>query len=355
MAILFLYIGALLAALGLFIIGSQLKARRGSVRVHGKVVGFSTQDEKSSNGLNYRTVVEYRGLDYQQRYAESPISSSAPLNLINEEIPVYLTPGEFDVANLQSSFSFFIGAVLFAMGAAAIAVFSATFTLDLFSILGALFVTGAIAQSIWKVRRKTSIPWGEWRERAKTAGKARVFLASQKDEILWCHPDTVTVALKRRQRSTRSSIPIGLAVGIGALLLTEQLFESTHTFVTSALRAPGQVVELRHRFDTDGSMYTPVVEFTHPESGEVTRFKHSVSSSHPSYRVGDTVTVLVDPAGKSKAKIDTGLWLYLFPAISGVVGVLFLSVGFRGIFALRRSQRLGSAQTPLPRRPSRSA
>ena len=76
---------------------------------------------------------------------------------------------------------------------------------------------------------------------------------------------------------------------------------------------------------SDSNTYAPVVEFDH--AGKKYRFKDSVSSNPPSYRTGQRVGVLYDPADPRDARIDRGRWNKVVPILSGGCGALFVLLG----------------------------
>lgn len=355
MAILFLYIGAAFAFIGFAISCSVLKARWNSVRVQGKVIGYSTGPGQSSKSPVFHPVIEYRGLDHQTRYVESPIGYPHPHHAPGTRFPVYLRRDEPSAASVQSAVAIFGGGILAAMGIGAVVLFFHIFSTDLFSLASAAFITFMIAKKIWKTRRKVPLSWEEWLKVKKSAKKTRVYPSEEKEAIPWAEPESVAVAFRRTRTSSRVSIPVCLALGLGALALSHHLLVKTEAFLATAHRAEGRIAEFEHRFDSDGSLYTPIVEFVVPGSAEAVRFKHSVSSSHPSYRAGDKVTVLFDPDHPKTARIDAGIWNYFFPGLSGVAGGLFVWLALQSWIAYARLVRSSRTALPLPHRPKHSA
>lgn len=113
---------------------------------------------------------------------------------------------------------------------------------------------------------------------------------------------------------------VGIAVGA-----------STMSFLDSAERTDGTVIELTERTstDSDGSSSTawyPTIEFTTPY-GETISFVGSTGSNPPAHDVGDEVPVAYDPDNPSDAKLSAFLSLYLLPLIFGGIGVVFTPIG----------------------------
>ena len=90
---------------------------------------------------------------------------------------------------------------------------------------------------------------------------------------------------------------------------------------------------------TDSNAYAPVVEFEH--AGKKHSFKDSIGSDPPSYRIGQGVAVLYDPADPREARIDRGRWNKAVPILIGGCGALSVLLG---LWILRR--RGSSAISP---------
>ena len=64
------------------------------------------------------------------------------------------------------------------------------------------------------------------------------------------------------------------------------------------------------------------------------RFRHPAGSSHPSWRQGQGVAVLFDPAQTSEAIIDQGpVWNQALPLIPAVIGLVLLPLGLVALAA----------------------
>jgi hypothetical protein len=110
-------------------------------------------------------------------------------------------------------------------------------------------------------------------------------------------------------------------------------------FLQRAVPTDGRIVDLAVSSDSDSTTYAPVVEFTPSQGATPIRFRHSVSSSHPSWKVGQPVGVLHDPADPSSAIIDQGWWTTAVPLIPGAVGAVFSLLGLYSLYSGRRQQR----------------
>ena len=103
-------------------------------------------------------------------------------------------------------------------------------------------------------------------------------------------------------------------------------YKSTKTFLETAARTEGTVVELI-RSRSDGSdTYKPVVHFV-DQNGKTIEFTSSTSSNPPSYSVDEKVGVWYDPMKPQHAEIDGYFSLWGITAIFGGLGAIFFLVG----------------------------
>lgn len=150
---------------------------------------------------------------------------------------------------------------------------------------------------------------------------------------------------------TRGGRPAGaclgalfLFVGLSALGGAAFWALGTRDFIASAETANGRVIELVAHSGDKGTTYAPKVQFTTKGGGEET-FTSSTSSSPPSHREGDVVTVMYDPAHPEDARIDSFMDLWFGPLlVGGVFGVIFTLIGLavllQGMKAIVQRRRL---------------
>ncbi len=120
----------------------------------------------------------------------------------------------------------------------------------------------------------------------------------------------------------------GLALLIGGVLM----YQNTAAFAKIAEKAPGKVIEVVRRDTT----YVPVVEFYTPDHQ---RFEHisSTGANPPSWKVGDTATVLYDPKDPMQAEIDSFSNMWLGVLILFGLGVINTGIAL-GVIIWRRRQ-----------------
>lgn len=106
------------------------------------------------------------------------------------------------------------------------------------------------------------------------------------------------------------------------------------TLEGQGIEAPGVVVGLQENYDSDGSTYTPVVQFQ-TSSGQSIKFASSYSSSPPAYYVGESVMVVYPPDNPEKAIIkgDGQILHIIFMLLGGIVA----AIGFYLVFSTFRA------------------
>ena len=117
------------------------------------------------------------------------------------------------------------------------------------------------------------------------------------------------------------TLNIGVAVVAGALYWTSHL----HGYIDKAVRTHGTIVSQKSSTSDGSTTYAPVIKFT-PYKSETIRFTSSISSSNPSWEVGDTVLVYYDPDNSSDAMMDRGWFNYFFQLILGFIGLVVFGV-----------------------------
>lgn len=325
MEILFFWVGLIFAGIGLFILWSEFFPGYETMELPGKVVGY-TANTGSKNTTFYRTVAQFKNIDGQDYVVESSVGSNMPMHAIGEILPIRINKSNPTQAHLKTAASFWMGVIFFIMGAGAIVVFFHIFKWNALSIMISLMVTIGMAYKLIGSARPdgaNSEKWKAYREKFKKAARPQAYLLAQADQINWCQPEDLSESLTHLKKSQRFAKPILAIISAAAICGSYALWNKTKNFLQVALRAEGQIIELQARHDSNGTIYTPIVEYTH-EDGKKYSFKHSVSSSHPSYQVGDEVSVLYVREAPTNARIDAGpLWNYLVSILVGAVGLLF--------------------------------
>ena len=126
-------------------------------------------------------------------------------------------------------------------------------------------------------------------------------------------------------------------IGLGMLIGSFFLYQSTNEFLKDVLTTEGTVVELIRSRSTDSTTYRPVVKFR-TRGGSVVEFTSSTGSNPPSYSTGETVEVLFHEASPENAKINGFFSLWGGAVILGGMGAVFFLVGF-SIILFKRSHK----------------
>jgi hypothetical protein len=133
----------------------------------------------------------------------------------------------------------------------------------------------------------------------------------------------------------RSAIGCFLVLGAAVSFLMALAF-GLHTwqFRRTALRASGEVIELRKETGESDITYRAVFRFKDAAGKEHT-VTSSVNSKPATHRVGDRVTVLYHPNRPGAARIDSYWELWFDPTIPGLIAAGF-TLWF--ILAIRRKE-----------------
>jgi len=339
MEILFLFVGLAFVGVGLLIIASETRNRRGTVEVKGTVIGFSTSAASEETSLH--AVAEYPGPDGRTRYVEAAVGSTSPLNAVGETITVLIRPDDPDKAIIKSSLTYVLAAIIALMGLGCCAVFFVVFRIDAFSLVGAAAV---VIVGAWKLRgayRAKPDSLRAWTE-ARRLFAPRTFTEETRNQIRWVDSGAVREAADKQRKMSRIATPILVLAGVGILFLGVHLHRRTEAFLARAVGGTGTVVGLVESSSSDSTTFAPLVEFEH--DGKIYKFKDSIGSNPPSYRSGDVVAVLYDPARPADARIDRGRWNKLIPLLVCGFGAL---LSFLGIWmALKRPRDTLTMEIP---------
>jgi hypothetical protein len=143
-------------------------------------------------------------------------------------------------------------------------------------------------------------------------------------------------------------------LGILLLVISFAIYRSNAGARETGVLTTGNVVGMEERYDSDGSMYAPIIRFTTIE-GEVVEFTSSTWSRPAAYGPGDTVEVLYQPDDPNGAEVDSAFERYGASAILGLVGLLLAVVGGVVAFVLTRFLFAGSSADLPPHDPEPSA
>ncbi len=123
-------------------------------------------------------------------------------------------------------------------------------------------------------------------------------------------------------------IPLHLT-WIGLLIAGLYYAFNSWKLVSNGVEVDAVVVDTGISSDTEGTTYSPIYEYTY--EGETYRYDSPVASSNLKHKLGDHVTLLVDPSNPGRARENAFGELWLVPSIlmpsSLCLGVVMIFVG----------------------------
>jgi len=129
-----------------------------------------------------------------------------------------------------------------------------------------------------------------------------------------------------------------LLIGLGMLVGSFFLYQNTVSFLETAIKADGVVVDLVRSRNSDSTTYAPTVRFK-TNRGNTIEFTSTTSSNPPSYSVGEKVEVLYEPSQPHSAKINSFFSVWGGAVIVCGLGTVFFVVGFAIIIASIRKAK----------------
>lgn len=105
-------------------------------------------------------------------------------------------------------------------------------------------------------------------------------------------------------------------VGLGLLVITLIVYVDKQGVVSYEENTMAEVIENPSK---------PVFEYTY--DGEIYRFQSSTESTPPSYELGETVPIFVNPENPNEIVVDTFTDRWLAVTIVGSMGLIFTFVG----------------------------
>jgi hypothetical protein len=335
MAILFLLIGLFFFGVGALVILDHYKFQREAIEATGWVKGYKVSGGGKNKTTNFYPVIRVSAGKYREFQAEH--ASNNPAYLIGDQVKVYYKEG--DKPRLKSNVNFYGGSFFIIFGFVFVYIFYATFSLDLFTLIGfsiALFFgIGKLRKTMhenglhsWEDLKTEYLKWKDDPSNMKFAIRS-----GKKDpEPVRGSIITTNTELYRHKAEIGKKYKImgpvifliGAGIFVGGFLFLQHRYE----FMQIALPAMGTVVELEESYSDDSYVYYPIVEYAPPNSYDLIRFRHNSGSNPPSYRIGEEVDVLFDPDDVNNAMIDSGLFNYFLPTLIIFFGFIFLSVGW---------------------------
>lgn len=339
MEVLFFWVGIAFVGIGTLILRFQLFPQYSTLDRLGKVVGYSAGNQSALKSSMFYTVVQFKNIDGQDYLTESSVGSNVPLHDPGQIVTVQINTNNPRQAHIKSSALLWLGFFILLMGLVSVIVFFSVFQWNFFSVAIAAIVSLGLLAKIFGFLEKNS----EGFQQQHLQKYKNQFLKSLKPEcrpldeacqIHWCTPESLKKSMTEAAKAQIIAKPILVLICIAAFSGSYSLWKKTNSFLQQSIPAQGQIIDLKAKTDHGVTLYTPIVEYTHID-GKKYSFRHGTSSTHPSYKVGDTVSVLYIKENPTHAQIDGGpLWNYLSSLLTGGLGIL---LGLAAVFSKTKS------------------
>jgi hypothetical protein len=350
MGIIPVIVGFALTAFGGYFLFDTYNFRKISQLVMGRLVGYESHISKSRKGgasTMYTPVVEFpcNGETYSFK---ATISSSTMPYKVGESVPVIYLENDPHNARLRTNSRYLIGGAFSFMGLVALTIGVVNFQYNRASLF---VVAGVLALLIYKIIKaksrvnaqgihtsndfKTKDNTGDALLDGLTAHNARE--ASDKNYRPSVNLITNQADVVKGQQIPKWVPYLFIVIGLGLLVGGVYSGQKRANFLANAETTQGKVVSMESSTSDGSTVYYPIVRYTFPQSNQSVKFKHNVGSSHPSWRTGETVTVLFNPADKNDAMIEGGWMNWLGPGVLTGLGTIFF---FVGLSVSRRQKRL---------------
>lgn len=326
-----LFLGAAFClGLGGLLLGNALYWRLHAHHASGTIIGVI-----AGNGT-YAPVFRYTTPEGETHEARSDVSSSGTAGKeTGRVVPLMIAPHNPSAARIANSYWLeIIGLILVApglvFGYVALTAYPVT---PMTWIMGALMILYLVERG-----RRTLIPRGqrlsleEWKKQHGMSATIDLAQVKRIEDIAAAAPQAMRQAQPAQARKWAPVIGL-FAIALVAIGVWQSL-RIAH-LEAAGVRAPGQVVRLHGEWSSGSSgsshyNYYPIVKFRTAQN-ETIEFKDNIGSNPPSYRAGDTVTVLYLADGpRGTAMIDRGpFWNWAIP-----VGIFIAALVLAGIFIL---------------------
>jgi Protein of unknown function (DUF3592) len=119
---------------------------------------------------------------------------------------------------------------------------------------------------------------------------------------------------------------ISLAIGIILLIISLFLLKESMSFIKNGERTKATVIELEKITHSKGATYKPVFKFNTILNQEII-YRHNVSSSPPTWKVGDETTVIYDLNDPQKVKLLSYFGVFSWTIILMAIAMPLIVIG----------------------------
>lgn len=125
-----------------------------------------------------------------------------------------------------------------------------------------------------------------------------------------------------------------LAIGILLLLVASVILKQSLAFVAGSEHATGTVIRLEASSGDSDDSYAPVFRIITKENQEII-YTHDISTSPPSWDIGEQATFLYDPVQPAAVRLSTYFGVFSWSIVLMGAAVFLMTIG-GSYFLLRR-------------------
>ncbi|MFT6268857.1 MAG: hypothetical protein ACJAVV_001672 [Alphaproteobacteria bacterium] len=344
-------VGFVFIAFGCFMLYDTYTFGKVAKQITGKLKGYEhyISNKEFDSTKMYTPVIEfrYRGDEY---CFKCTMSSSSMFYDIGESVPVLLKDNNPHNARLKTNLPYCLGGIFAFLGFVVLAVGLANFHFDqvtlTISAIILLVITYQAVQFKQKLEDKNIHSFRDLVDYKKhTAHKTekKASRVSATESLVVDHKvktinkhnyqPSANFIETQEQFTKQPKVPVWLSylsvcIGLGLCIGGSYWTIQRADFLNSTDQSIGQVIDMESSTSDGSTVYYSIFEYRFPVTGENIQFRDKVGSSHPSWKIGDQITVFYDPNDKKNVLIDDG-WLNWFgPGLLLVIGVVFLLIGY---------------------------
>lgn len=329
--------GLLMIAIGGAILADfiwwRLKAKRYEGTITGVRCGTST---KSNQAAMYYPVIEYQNGEEKTVRGETDSGSSILSTKIpGRKVGILVMDRDPHTVRIKGYILPVLGVCFAVPGLFLLIAAFTSFDFSIYTVLIGTVLLGFIGYKVSKMIK----PRDQWENVQAFRERKKQERVQKREAMEVLGLEQVHERLMQQDKTNLKFLPIAVLIGlilagVGVHLALDQKYMQAE-----GQRAEGRVVNIHSEYssDSDGGgsyVYYPVVEF-HDTNDRAITFRDRIGSNPASYRIGDMVTVLYDPANPGKVFIDLGAWNWLPSIVILIVGMLIVWFGVNGLLSIR--------------------
>ena len=312
--ILFYIFGLVMLIIGIYLWTDAYAFRAKAETIRGEIFGYRRQEH--DRGYVYFPVVEYHVGDKVFSF-ESALGRNSRDYKIGEAVDVLVVGNDHSQARLKQMARPFLSVVISLMGLLFVAIYlTMTYSIILLGILLVSIPVGVII-----LRKLNPIPTQRNTDHAVESyqrKKWKIIPYRESDDII---RENATYD----ETASKDAYIWMFAIGMVTLLVSLYWLHDVKSLVDISAKTTGTIVAQRSSFDKGGRTYAPVVSFR-PDAHNAVRFTGTTYSTHPSWHIGDHVTVMYDPEKPQRAMIDEG-FNFGGPLAMGLFSIFSFAMG----------------------------